>query len=302
MGGHLVPAGHHHRHAAVREARRPLRPQARAAGRARAVPDRLGPVRAGAGHDRAHRLSGAAGAGRRRAHRQRPGLDRRHRLAARARTLPGLLRRRVRVRERGRAADRRLLHQQRELALDLLHQPPAGGARAGGHRGRAAQRGRARAPSRRLPGHGAARGVPGLAGPADHARRHHLRLGLGLRHRARGAGGAGPGRVRGRRAPRARAGAAAVAVPQPGRGPGQPAQLRDRLRAVRRADLSPAVPAGGARAQPDRLRPAADPAHGRPARVLDRVRPGHLAHRALQDLPDPGHRRSRPSGSCCSRA
>ena len=80
------------------------------------------------------------------------------------------------------------------------------------------------------------------------------------------------------------------------------AQLRDRLRAVRRADLSPAVPAGGARAQPDRLRPAADPAHGRPARILDRVRPGHLPHRALQDLPDPGHRRSRPSGSCCSRA
>ena len=40
---------HHGRDAAVRQARRPLRAQDRAAGRARDLPDRLGAVRAGAG-------------------------------------------------------------------------------------------------------------------------------------------------------------------------------------------------------------------------------------------------------------
>ena len=51
------------------------------------------------------------------------GDRRRHRPAARARPLPGLLRRGVRRLERRRAAARRLLRRQPVVALDLLHQP-----------------------------------------------------------------------------------------------------------------------------------------------------------------------------------
>ena len=56
VGRHGVPAGGHRGHAAVRQARRPLRPQDRAPGRAGALPGRLGAVRAGAGDDRADRV------------------------------------------------------------------------------------------------------------------------------------------------------------------------------------------------------------------------------------------------------
>ena len=55
----------------------------------------------------------------------RAGGDRRRRAAARPWPLPGHLRRGVRPLERGRAADRRLLHHAPVLALDLLHQHPA---------------------------------------------------------------------------------------------------------------------------------------------------------------------------------
>ena len=59
-----------------------------------------------------------------------------------------------------------------------------------------------------------------------------------------------------------------------------------RLRAVRLAHLPAAVPAGGARAQPDRVGPSACAADGRCARRLDRLRPDRHAHRALQGVPD----------------
>ena len=52
-------------------------------------------------------------------------VDRRHRLAARARALSGADRRRVRRLDRARAAGRRLFRRASELALDLLHQPAA---------------------------------------------------------------------------------------------------------------------------------------------------------------------------------
>ena len=58
------------------------------------------------------------------------GRDRRHRAAARARQVPGSLRRRLRRLDGDRAAARRLLRRQPLLALDLLHQPAAGRARA----------------------------------------------------------------------------------------------------------------------------------------------------------------------------
>ena len=124
----------------------------------------------------------------------------------------------------------------------------------------------------RLPGHGPARRRPRLARPPDHARRHHVRLGLAVHRRARRARDRLAGRVRLGRAPRRRAGAAAAAV----RNPGLPGDERDRaggrLRPVRLAHLPAAVPADGSRAEPDRGRAAADPADGRPARRLDRLR------------------------------
>ena len=70
-------------------------------------------------------------------------VDRRHRPAARARPLPGLLRRRLRRLDRDRAAARRLLRRQPLVALDLLRQPAARRARARRDRGRLP----ARAPS-----------------------------------------------------------------------------------------------------------------------------------------------------------
>ena len=67
-----------------------------------------------------------------------------------------------------------------ELALDLLHQPPARRARAR-RRWRSRCRARASACSTRSTTLGAVLlgGRADLAGPADHARRQHLRLGLG---------------------------------------------------------------------------------------------------------------------------
>ena len=62
-----------------------------------------------------------------------------------------------------------------------------------------------------------------------------------------------------------------------------------RLRAVRRADLPAALPAGRARALADRFGAPAAARDGRPAGVVDRLRPGHHPHRALQGVADRGH-------------
>ena len=212
---------------------------------------------AGAEHDRADRLPGDPGPGRRRAAGQRPGGDRRRRLAARARALPGPVRRRLRRRERRRAADRRLLHHPHELALDLLHQHPAGGRRARCARGGAAQRRRAQAA--RVDYLGTVLLGVCLAslvllttlGGTTYAWDSAFIIGLGVL-----AVVALVAFVC-RRAPRARAGAAARAVPQPRLRGHERDRLRGRLRAVRRADLPAPVPAGRARAQPDRVGPAA---------------------------------------------
>ena len=67
------------------------------------------------------------------------GGGRRHRPAARAGQVPGALRRRLRRLDGDRAAARRLLRRQPLVALDLLHQPAAGCARARRDRGRVPQ-------------------------------------------------------------------------------------------------------------------------------------------------------------------
>ncbi len=58
------------------------------------------------------------------------------------------------------------------------------------------------------------------------------------------------------------------------------------LRPVRRPDVPAALPAGRPRRQPDRVRAAAHPGHGRVAVHLDPRRAGHHAHRPLPLVPD----------------
>ena len=127
---------------------------------------------------RADRVPRAAGPRRRRADRDHDGGGRRHRPAARARPLPGLLRRRLRRLDGDRPAARRLLRRQPLLALDLLRQPAGRRARARRDRGRVPRPRRARPPQDRLPRRGAARRRP-LGDRAVHEpRRHDLRLGI----------------------------------------------------------------------------------------------------------------------------
>lgn len=134
VGRHRVPAVVDRRAAAVRQARRSVRAQDRAAGGDRAVRRRLGALRACAGHDAADRAARAAGARRRRADGRHDGGDRRSDSARRARPLPGDVRRRVRDRDRDRAAARRVSRPASVVALDLLHQPAARRARVRGDR------------------------------------------------------------------------------------------------------------------------------------------------------------------------
>ena len=92
------------------------------------------------------------------------------------------------------------------------------------------------------------------------------------------------------RAPRGRAGAAAAAVPQPRVRGHERDRLHRRLRAVRVGDVSAAVPPGRQRRLADRLGPAAAAADGRADHDLDRLRPAHHPHRALQAVPDHRYR------------
>ena len=93
VGGDRVPARADGGHAAVRQARRHVRAQDRAAERAGRVPRRLGAVRPEPEPRRADRLPRAAGPRRRRADGERAGGDRRRRAAARTGPLHGPVRR-----------------------------------------------------------------------------------------------------------------------------------------------------------------------------------------------------------------
>ncbi len=293
VGGHRLPARPDDRHAALRQDRRPLRAQARAAGGAGAVPDRLGPLRRGAEHDRADRLPRDPGARRRRPDGAVAGGDRRRGAAVRARALQRLLRRHLRRGDRDRPAARRLPHDQPLLALDLLREP-AGGRHRDRRAGHHAALGRAHQAAGRLRRHRAARRLAHGARPGHEPRRQRLRLGLGLHPRDgdRRRGAAGRVHLRGAAQPGARA--APLPVPQQRDRHHRGGRADRRLRAARLGDLSAHLPAGGERRLPHGLRPAVIAAHGRAAGDVDHHRPDRHAHRALQTVPDHRHRRDGP--------
>ena len=122
LGRHRLPAGRDGLDAAVRQARRPLRPQAPVPGRPSSSSWSAASCRASP-----RRWASSSPSGRSRASAPAgsscwPGDHRRRRQPPRARPLPGLLRRGVRRRQRRRPAARRLLHRPPLVALGLLHQ------------------------------------------------------------------------------------------------------------------------------------------------------------------------------------
>src|SRR5439155_10796212 len=123
VGRDRLSAGPNDRHADLRQGRRPLRAKDRASIGDRAVSHRLGAVRLEPEHDPADRLSRNSGAGWRWTHRYDASGRRRYRASARAWTLSGNLRCRLRTIEHRRASARRLLHDPAVLALDFLYQP-----------------------------------------------------------------------------------------------------------------------------------------------------------------------------------
>ena len=247
LGGDGVPADHDGHRAAVRQAERPLRAPADVRDLDLDLPARLGAVRDGADDGRADRVPGAAGRRRRRAHPARPGRGGGPVLAARARALPGLHRLDVGDRRGRRPAARRDADRRRLVALDLLHQHPAG--RAGAGRGR--QDDEDPAPPARA--HDRLR----RRGRADRRRDRHpaglrvgrddVRLELGAgdpggRDRRRGGG-----RLLRHRAARQGAAAAAGDVPDEDVRGLQPRRSGHRRRPVRDHDLRARVHAGRAR-------------------------------------------------------
>ena len=155
LGRHRLPAHLDRGHAAVGQDLRPARPAADLPGRDRRLPGRLGHLRLRLPalerarplrhrrHDRRPRGPGPR--------RRRPDVAgaRRHRRrhpAARARQVPGPLRRRLRRLLGRRSPARRSLHRPPRLGVDLLHQPADRRRRPGRHlvRAQAAPRARAR--------------------------------------------------------------------------------------------------------------------------------------------------------------
>ena len=125
------------------------------------------------------------GPGGRRPDGRRDGDARRHRGAARARPLHELHDGRDDARHHRRPAARRVHHHLVLLALDLLHQHPAG-RRGAGLPARRAARARAQGQAQgRLPGRVPARRGRDRAHPAGHLGRDAVRVGLAADHRAR---------------------------------------------------------------------------------------------------------------------
>ncbi len=130
MGGHGLPAHRHGRDAALRQARRHLRPPSADADCDCAVRPRLGRLRNGDQHDDAGARPRAAGPRWWRVDGAGANHHRRHRIAAGAGAVPGLHRRRIRNELDRRAGGRRLPHRASRLVADLLDQPAARACRA----------------------------------------------------------------------------------------------------------------------------------------------------------------------------
>ena len=129
-GDGLHPRVHDH-HAVLRQARRHVRAEEVLRRRDHHLPGRLGAVRPVADHGRADRLPCHPGPGGRRPDGRRDGDARRHRGAARARPVHELHDGRDDARHHRRPAARRVHHHLVLVALDLLHQHPAGRRGAG---------------------------------------------------------------------------------------------------------------------------------------------------------------------------
>ena len=172
-------------HAALRQARRHARAQARLPVRGDRVPDRLGAVRAEPVDGRADRLPRDPGPRRRRPDGRRAGDHRRRRPAARPRPLHGPDRLRVRGGEHRRPAARRLLRRDALVALGLLREHPGRHRRRADHRLPAAPARPAHPPRGRLPRRRAAHRRRLLPDPRHHLGRQRVRLGQRHDHRPR---------------------------------------------------------------------------------------------------------------------
>ena len=289
MGRDLVSARVDGGRAAVREARRSLRPQARPPVRARALPRRLGAVRAGAEHAAADRVQSDPGARRRRFARRGDGRRRRPCRASRPRPLPGPVRRRVRHRGRRRSAARRLLRRQPLLAVDLLRQPAARPCRAGGDRDRFPLAAGDDAAPDRLARHDRPRGRAVRRDPLHQPRRHELRLGRAGNARGDRRRRCAARAVPARRGARRRADPAAGALSQHDVQDDERDRIRRRIRALRLRHLRSALPADRQGPQRHRLRAADDADDARRPRHLDGERLPDLPLRALPRLSDRRH-------------
>ena len=292
LGGDVVSADQHRGRSAVRKIRRSLRPQGRPAGGGRGVPAGLRALRHRAGHAAADLASRRAGHRRRRADGGHHRRDRRRHPAARARALPGILRRGVRLRDHRRPAARRLLRRSPELAIDLLHQPAARGAGDDRDRRGSAVRGGPPPPRHRLCRRAHAHRRAQRRHPVRRPRRHHLRLDVARHPRP----DRGEPRLHRRLHRRRAAGARTDPAAEPVRRP----QLRRRQRRrpdrrpldVRSGDVPSGLPAGGEGREPVDLRRHAHADDARHADHLGGQRPPDQPLRPLQALSRPRHRRS----------
>ena len=178
VGDHRLPARPDRGHAALREIGRPVRTPHRPPGRARHLPDRLGPLRDKPELPRADRVPSVPGSGRGRSDGECPGGDRRRGAAPSTRSVPGPVRCRFRCGHGDRAPTRRDVDHQPLVALDLLHQPAHRSAGAGGVGPHIPVGGHPHPAPDRLPRCRPAGPLPGVPGAPGELGRHHLSLGL----------------------------------------------------------------------------------------------------------------------------
>ena len=165
LGGDRLPFDGHRLYTALGQDLGPLWPAEHLSGRDPDLPRRFGLVRAESEPAPADRIPSHPGDRRGRADGPRVQYHRRHHPSSRARSLPGLFRRRVRRRQRGRTTAGRLVHRRTRLALDLLYQPAGGHRRPRHHLDGPEAADRPPRAHHRLPGRGADRGQRLVATP-----------------------------------------------------------------------------------------------------------------------------------------